>query len=165
MLYLAHSRMWLVSSTFRACCQIFFCAAALNHLTFQFIYITRIALSQMENMTLALVKFHVAGDVIAHLFSLSRSLCKASLPSRESTMPPSWVSSANLHNVHLTPASRWFITTLKCTKPKKKMCAFFTFLPKFLYVVRNFCFVLFSCCINTDSSADRAMLNLIAFLT
>ncbi|KAK4810613.1 hypothetical protein QYF61_007350, partial [Mycteria americana] len=37
--------------------------------------------------------------VIAQLSSLSRSLCKASLPSRESTAPPSLVSSANLLNI------------------------------------------------------------------
>ncbi|KAK4828001.1 hypothetical protein QYF61_022778, partial [Mycteria americana] len=36
--------------------------------------------------------------VIAQLSSLSRSLCKASLPLREDTAPPSLVSSANLLN-------------------------------------------------------------------
>ncbi|KAK4831737.1 LOW QUALITY PROTEIN: hypothetical protein QYF61_018867 [Mycteria americana] len=56
--------------------------------------------------------------VIAQLTSLSRSLCKVSLPSRESTAPPSLVSSANLLNVHLIPASTSFIKTLKSTGPK-----------------------------------------------
>ena len=45
---------------------------------------------------------------IAQLSSQSRSLCKAFLPSRESTAPSSLVSSANLFNVHSIPASRSF---------------------------------------------------------
>jgi len=55
---------------------------------------------------------------IAQLSSLSRSLCKASLPSRESTAPPSLVLLGNLLNAHSIPASRSFIKTLKSTDPK-----------------------------------------------
>ncbi|KAK4816932.1 hypothetical protein QYF61_025428 [Mycteria americana] len=43
---------------------------------------------------------------MAQCSHLTRSLCKATCPSRESTAPPSLVSSANLLMVHSSPASR-----------------------------------------------------------
>ena len=46
-----------------------------------------------------------------------RSLCKTSCPSRESTAPPSFVSSANLIMVHSTPASRSLIKLLNRASP------------------------------------------------
>ncbi|KAK4806181.1 hypothetical protein QYF61_001104 [Mycteria americana] len=96
--------------------QVSFRGAALQPLVPQFVCIPRITPSQVQNLALALVKFHTVGD--CQLSSLSRSLCKASLPSRESTAPPSLVSSANLLNVHLIPAPRSFMKTLKRTGPK-----------------------------------------------
>jgi len=49
---------------------------------------------------------------------LSRSLCKASCPSREWTAPPSLVWLSNLLMVHSTPASRQLINVLNRTGPK-----------------------------------------------
>ena len=82
----------------------------------QFVHITRITPSQLENPVLALVRFHVADD--CQLSNLCISLCKDSLPSMESTAPPSLVSSANLLKVHSTPVPRSFMKTLKSTGPK-----------------------------------------------
>lgn len=56
--------------------------------------------------------------MIVHCSNLSRSLCKASHPSRESTAPPSLVSSANLPRMHSTPAPRSLIKTLNITGPR-----------------------------------------------
>ncbi|KAK4824371.1 hypothetical protein QYF61_014031 [Mycteria americana] len=56
--------------------------------------------------------------IIAQCSNLSRSLCKASCPSRESTAPPCLVSSANLLMVHSTPASRSLINILNRTGPR-----------------------------------------------
>lgn len=65
--------------------QISFFGASLQSLIHQ-LYITRITLSQVENLALSLVKFHAVGD--CRLSSLSAYLCKFSLPLRELTVPP-----------------------------------------------------------------------------
>lgn len=80
----------------------------------QFIHITRITSSQVENT--ALFKSHPPS--VVQLSSLSRSPCKVFLPSRESTASPSFVSLPNLLNVHSTPVSISFGKTLKSTDPK-----------------------------------------------
>ncbi|CAM9960428.1 unnamed protein product, partial [Bubo scandiacus] len=49
---------------------------------------------------------------LAHHSSLSRSLCRASLPLSRSTLPPNLVSSANLLRVHSIPSSRSSIKML-----------------------------------------------------
>lgn len=49
-----------------------------------------------------------------------RSICKTSWPSRESTAPPSFVSSANLLRMHPTHACRPLIKTLSRTGSKTK---------------------------------------------
>lgn len=56
--------------------------------------------------------------MIAQYSSLSRSLCKASHPSRESTVPLSWVSSVNFIRVHWTPTSGPVIEMLNRTGPR-----------------------------------------------
>ncbi|KAK4818032.1 hypothetical protein QYF61_004156 [Mycteria americana] len=56
--------------------------------------------------------------IIAQCSNLSRSLCKSSCPSKESTAPPSLVSSSTLLMVHSTPASRWWINILNRTGPR-----------------------------------------------
>ncbi|KAK4828032.1 hypothetical protein QYF61_022809 [Mycteria americana] len=56
----------------------------------------------------------------AHRSSLSRSLCRASLPSSRLTLLPSLLSSANLLRVHSIPLSRSLIKILKKTGPKTK---------------------------------------------
>ncbi|KAK4810855.1 hypothetical protein QYF61_008827 [Mycteria americana] len=53
----------------------------------------------------------------AHRSSLSRSLCRAFLPSRRSTLPHNLVSSANLLRVHSIPSSRSLIKILNKTDP------------------------------------------------
>lgn len=53
----------------------------------------------------------------AQLSSLSRSLCKASLPLGTLTVPPSLVASANALNAHLIPACRSVIKAWKSTGP------------------------------------------------
>ncbi|KAK4806787.1 hypothetical protein QYF61_005583 [Mycteria americana] len=96
--------------------QISFRGAALQPLVLQFVCIIRITSSQAipsQCRIWHLLLLNFIWLVITQLSSLSRSLCKASLPSRESTAPPSLVSSANLLNVHSTPATRSFIKTLK----------------------------------------------------
>jgi len=52
----------------------------------------------------------------AQLSNLSRSLCKASVPSGRSTLPASLVSSANLLRVHSIPSSRSSVKILKRTE-------------------------------------------------
>ena len=54
---------------------------------------------------------------LAQLSNVSRSLCKASLPSGRSTLQASLVSSANLLRVHSIPSSRSSIKILKRTGP------------------------------------------------
>ncbi|KAK4811045.1 hypothetical protein QYF61_015749 [Mycteria americana] len=54
----------------------------------------------------------------AHRSSLSRSLCRAFLPSSRSTLPHNLVSSANLLRVHSIPSSRSLIKILNKTGPK-----------------------------------------------
>lgn len=92
-----------------------FCRAALQTLVPQFINITNIAWSQVESLSLLL---HFTELVIAQLSSLSRSLCKASLPLQDSTAPPNLLSSANSLNIHLIFVSKSFIKPLKSTGPK-----------------------------------------------
>lgn len=53
--------------------------------------------------------------VIGQVSNLSKSLCKTSLPFRESSVPPNLVSSANLLSMHISPASR---SVTKRTGPK-----------------------------------------------
>lgn len=61
---------------------------------------------------LHLLLFNFVWLLIAQLSSLSRSLCKASLPSSEATPSLSLVSLAALLNVHLIPLSRSFMKAL-----------------------------------------------------
>lgn len=56
--------------------------------------------------------------IISQWFNLSRFLCRASRPLRESTTPSSLISSANLLTVHSTPASKWLINILTRNGPK-----------------------------------------------
>ena len=56
--------------------------------------------------------------IIVQCSSLSRSLCKASCPSRKSAVPPRLVSSANLLMMDSTPASRSLIYILNRTGPR-----------------------------------------------
>lgn len=65
--------------------QMSFFGASLQSLIHQ-LQITRITLSQVEDLALALVKFHAVGDY--HHSGLTTSLCKFSLPLREWTVPP-----------------------------------------------------------------------------
>ncbi|XP_075581721.1 AN1-type zinc finger protein 5-like isoform X2 [Pelecanus crispus] len=55
---------------------------------------------------------------MANRSSLSRSLCRAILPSSRSTLPPSLVSSANLLRAHSIPSSRSLIKILNKAGPK-----------------------------------------------
>ncbi|KAJ7425716.1 hypothetical protein WISP_22250 [Willisornis vidua] len=59
--------------------------------------------------------------VIAQSYNLLRSLCRASLPSRESRAPPSFVSSANLLSIPFSPLSKSFMM-LESTGPKMEPC-------------------------------------------
>ncbi|KAK4825193.1 hypothetical protein QYF61_025121 [Mycteria americana] len=59
---------------------------------------------------------------LAHRSSLSRSLCRAFLPSSRSTLPHNLVSSANLLRVHSIPSSRSLIKLLNRTGPKTEPC-------------------------------------------
>jgi len=54
----------------------------------------------------------------AHQSSLSRSLCRAFLPSRRSTLPPSLMSFTNLLREHSIPLSRSLVKMLNQTGPK-----------------------------------------------
>lgn len=73
-------------------------------LVIQFACITRITCTRCRIQHLLLLNF--IRSVISQLSSLSKSLCKASLPLRESTVPSDLGSSANLFNVHSTPSSK-----------------------------------------------------------
>ena len=55
---------------------------------------------------------------LAHRSRLSRSLCRAFLPSIRSTLPPNLVSSGNLLKVHLIPSSRTLIKDHKQNCPQ-----------------------------------------------
>ena len=57
---------------------------------------------------------------LAHRSSLSRSLCRAFLPSSRSTLPPNLVLSANFLRVHSNPSPRSLIKILNRTGPNTK---------------------------------------------
>ena len=61
--------------------------------------------------------FYVVSLMITQCSNLSRSLCKASCPSRDWTAPPSLVSTANFLMMCYTPAYRSLINILNRTDP------------------------------------------------
>ncbi|KAK4807043.1 hypothetical protein QYF61_018384 [Mycteria americana] len=67
--------------------------------------------------TLHLALLNLIQLTSAHRSSLSRSLCRAFLPSSRSTLPHNLVSSANLLRVHSIPSSRSLIKILNRTGP------------------------------------------------
>ena len=80
------------------------------------LYMLRAAPSQVQNPALLLENSMQL--VIAQLSSFSRSLCKASLPSRESAAPPSLELSANVLGIPSSPASKSLTKTLKRIGPQ-----------------------------------------------
>ncbi|KAK4828313.1 hypothetical protein QYF61_025325 [Mycteria americana] len=69
------------------------------------------------SLTQHLALLNLTQLVLAHPSSLSRSLCRAFLPSSRSTLPHNLVSSANLLRVHLIPSPRSLIKILNRTGP------------------------------------------------
>uniref|UniRef100_A0A8B9CGD6 Uncharacterized protein n=1 Tax=Anser brachyrhynchus TaxID=132585 RepID=A0A8B9CGD6_9AVES len=88
---LRKASVWLLRLDFNP--QIPFCGAVLQPLIPWSIHTARVALSQVRIWHLLLLNFMWL--VIAQLSNLSRSLCKASPPSRETTAPLNLMSSAN----------------------------------------------------------------------
>ncbi|KAK4832380.1 LOW QUALITY PROTEIN: hypothetical protein QYF61_022235 [Mycteria americana] len=70
-----------------------------------------------KSRTLHLALLNLIRLASAHRSSLSRSLCRAFLPSRRSTLPHNSVSSANFLRVHSIPLSRSLIKILNRTGP------------------------------------------------
>ncbi|KAK4826818.1 hypothetical protein QYF61_011626 [Mycteria americana] len=91
--------------------QIPFCRASLQPLLSQFILVFTV-----QNPAFFLVKFHAVDDC-PMLQSVEIPL-QGLLTLKESTAPPSLVSSANLLMVHSTPASRSLINILNTTGPR-----------------------------------------------
>jgi len=96
--------------------QISFCRVGLQPPVPHFIIVSSIPSFQVQNPAFGFVKFHPINH--SQCSNLSRSICKASCPSRESTAPSSLVSSANLLMVQWTPASRSLINVLNWTGPR-----------------------------------------------
>ncbi|KAM9656072.1 uncharacterized protein ACIBXB_008597 [Morphnus guianensis] len=95
--------------------QVLFCQAAFQPLFPKPVELHGVAVTKCRTRHLALLNLIQLAS--AHPSSLSRSLCRAFLPSSRSTLPPNLVSSANLLTVHSIPLSKSLIKTLNRMGP------------------------------------------------
>ncbi|KAM9656645.1 uncharacterized protein ACIBXB_008917 isoform 1-T1 [Morphnus guianensis] len=95
--------------------QVLFCWAAFQPLFPKPVVLHGVAVTKCRTWHLALLNLIQLAS--AHRSSLSRSLCRAFLPSSRSTLPPNLVSSANLLRVHSNPSSKSSIKILNRTGP------------------------------------------------
>ncbi|KAK4813337.1 hypothetical protein QYF61_026500 [Mycteria americana] len=95
--------------------QVLFRQAAFQPLFPKTVALHRVVVTQVQDPALSLVD--LIQLALAHRSSLSRSLCRAFLPSSRSTLPHNLVSSANLLRVHSIPSSWSLIRILNRTGP------------------------------------------------
>jgi len=84
--------------------KILFCWAAFQTLFPKPVALHGVVLTEVQDQHLALL--NLIQLALAHRSSLSRSLCRAFLPSSRLTLPPNLVSSTNLLREHSVPSSR-----------------------------------------------------------
>jgi len=95
--------------------QVLLLRAALHPFSTQPVFVVEIGPTQMQDLSLGLFELHEVH--MAHISSLSRSLCMASLPSNVLTAPHSLVSSTNLLRVHSIPLSMSLTKILNDASP------------------------------------------------
>ncbi|KAK4826427.1 hypothetical protein QYF61_008960 [Mycteria americana] len=95
--------------------QVLLCWAVFQPLFPKSVALHGVVVAQVQDLALSLVEPHTTGPSLS---SLSRSLCRAFLPSSRSTLPHNLVSSASLLRVHLIPSSRSLIKISNKTGPK-----------------------------------------------